>query len=105
VKTHSVEVHGKPWEIHFTSKLPKGEHGYCTRPDKENRRIAINSRLKTEAMVATIVHELVHAVSWRTSEEIVEEIGEVVADVLLRPEILSRLKLYREEKDAQHDGR
>ena len=94
-RRYHFTVDDKDWELRFTSNIPKGEYGYCTPPDSADRHIAVNSRLKTEAMFSTIVHEVVHAVNWRASEKTVEQIGSVVSELMLRPDILERLNLRR----------
>ena len=94
-RQYKFTANGKEWELRFTSKIPKGEYGYCPPPDAKDRHVAINSRLKTDAMFSTIVHEIVHAINWRAPEQTVEQIGTVVAELMLRPDILERLNLRR----------
>lgn len=95
---HKIKIYGKDWSIRFTTTIPKGEFGYCTSPDQKDRHVAINSRLGTDKMTAVICHELAHACLWPIGEEAIEELGEVVANALLDPDILERLGLARVDR-------
>ena len=95
-----IKIYGKDWAVRFTTTIPKGEFGYCTSPDHDDRHVAINSRLGTDKTVAVICHELAHACLWPIGEEAVEELGEVVAQVLLNPQIMERLGSERVKRGS-----
>jgi hypothetical protein len=90
-KDHHVTIHKKRWTIRFT-KLRGGAAGWC---DWDKRLIHIDSRLKGQAKVDTIVHEIVHAtMGEHASEECVTEAGRVAASVI------HRILKYREQANG-----
>ena len=92
-----VAIDCRRWRVKYTTKIPKGEWGYCTHPDNPDRHVAVNSRLGRERMLACHLHELAHAAFWPASEEAVEEFADVAAKYLLRNHVLDRLGLEKKQ--------
>jgi hypothetical protein len=91
-RDHHVTIHKKRWTIRFT-KLRGGAAGWC---DWDKRLIHIDSRLKGQAKVDTIFHEIVHAtMGEHASEECVAEAGRVGASVMYR------ILKYREQPNVR----
>ena len=73
---------GKRGKFSFTP-LTKAD-GYCDPPSQTGKRILVDSRLRGEARLETIIHELRHAADWSRAEEFVERESRDLARVLWR---------------------
>jgi len=81
-------VGGKHWnyvEKPIYEKTAEGHVicGRCDPPDKPNKTITINSRLRGEELLDTIIHEVLHAASWDVLDEgFVEQTATDLARIL-----------------------
>lgn len=58
--------------------------GDCTDPDEPHRMIRVDSKLKGEAELDTILHELLHAADWSKDEDWIGDRATEIARVLWR---------------------
>ncbi len=91
--TFSHFIYGNTYLVKYTTQLPHGTRGDCTDPRDPHRIIRINSRLRGQQHMSTILHEFSHAANWFRCEEEVQAFSEDTAAFLCRPEIIDRLGL------------
>jgi hypothetical protein len=77
-----IKIGGKYWSIETASNMPRSLYGWCSSPDSKGKLIQIRETLKGEAMLDTIIHEMMHARHWDLSEETVCEFATDVARFL-----------------------
>ena len=73
----------KRYELVF-QKMPAGQHGECDSPDSKSKQIRISNTLKDEQLIEILLHEMLHGLNWRDSEEHIDESGRDLARVLWR---------------------
>lgn len=91
--TFSVSINGTTYLVKFTTLLPHGVDGDCSDPREPHKLIRINSRLRGERLLTTLLHEFGHASNWFRCEEEVKAYSEDTAVFVLRREITDRLGL------------
>jgi hypothetical protein len=82
-----VTLLGKRWNLRF---LPLGRFrheneqvlGLCDPPTKPRKEILIDSRLKDLEQLEILLHEMLHAVDWHQSEEIIASQAHDISAVL-----------------------
>lgn len=82
-----ITLLGKRWKLHF---LPLGRFGHesevvlgmCDPPNKPHKEIRVDSRLKDQELLEVLLHEMLHAVDWHQSEEIIASQAHDIAKVL-----------------------
>ena len=90
-RDHHVTINNERWTIRFT-KLRGGAAGWC---DWDKRLIHVDSRLKGQAKVDTIAHEIGHAtLGPHIAEESITELGRVHGSVFYR------ILKYREQANG-----
>lgn len=77
-----LTVAHKRYELLFTPKLPC--FGICSPPDDSGKKIEIRASLKGQALLSTLLHELLHAADWTKDEEWIDQTGEDLARALWR---------------------
>lgn len=77
-----VDIRGKRWR--YVRRKLKDLRGYCQAPTTLRKQIVIDSRLRGIELLATILHELLHAAFWDLDEEVVEQVCRDFARVLWR---------------------
>lgn len=78
---HAV-IMGRRWHVRFVP-LRKVD-GDCDPPDRPNKQIRIDSRLRGEKRLEIIIHESKHAGGWFRSEEFVLQESKDLARLLWR---------------------
>jgi hypothetical protein len=75
-----ITILGKRWRLRFCRIKDDGE---CDAPEKKGKEIRINSRLRGQEKLETLIHELLHAGNWfHRSEEAVTQEARDMARVL-----------------------
>lgn len=82
--TMRVKIGDKFWEFDPAARLGHRDYGACDAPDQPGKRIRIRSTLRGEKRLEIVIHELLHAASWQSSEEWVEQIAMDFARILTR---------------------
>lgn len=81
----NVMVNGKRWQLVF-DRVSDDCDGFCDSPVKRGKRIVLRKSLRHRhsRLLATTIHELLHAASWPLSEEFVEKFAEDAERVLTK---------------------
>lgn len=85
-----IKLLGKHWKIKFEAlgryrADGKKVDGLCSDPNEKDKTIWIDSRLKGEEELDTLIHEMLHACDlWRTCEEHVTQQASDMARALWR---------------------
>jgi hypothetical protein len=76
-----LELDGEEWELRWVRRFPGADWqaGDC---HKARRRIRILQGLSEAERLRVVVHELLHALCWRASEERVDRTSAEIARVL-----------------------
>lgn len=80
---------GRAWNLSFVRL--RGIKGDCSPPDRPRKRIRIHGPLRGKLFLDTLIHEMLHAADWSKDEEWVNQIATDMAEVIMRPEIQSRI--------------
>lgn len=75
-----VLLRGKSWRLLFTPL--KACDGECDSPTARSKRIRVSPHLAEERTLEVLIHEMLHACSWDTAEEAVDESAHDIAAVL-----------------------
>lgn len=76
-----ITVGGRYWMLSFVRSLPS-MWGVTDSPKQKNKGIRIRRRLRSQDLLDTLIHELLHAAEWDAGEEWVDKIGTHTALVL-----------------------
>lgn len=79
-----IRLLGKCWNFSFGRVRLKGTVAHCDSPDTPNKEIIVSSRLRGEAQLDAVIHELLHAADWHKTEEWVDQVGTDLARALYR---------------------
>lgn len=88
-----IEIGGKRWKLKFC-QLSKVA-GECDRPDLVGKEIRISSKLKDKKKLDTLIHEILHALSWHQFDE--SWVSDSATDLA---EILWKFYREREQDDC-----
>lgn len=77
-----ILLRNKRWRLLFTSLNREQCDGICDPPVARSKRIRISSSLGEEKTLEVLIHEMLHACSWDTAEEAVDESARDIARVL-----------------------
>lgn len=77
-----ITVSNRRWNLRFVRT--KAYDGECDPPDKANKEIRIADRLKGEAKLDCVLHEMLHAAGWPLDEKFVEQFATDAARVLTK---------------------
>ena len=77
-----VQLLGKRWLLKFVPTLSEDKLADCDAPSTTGKKIRVRSTLRGEKRLATLIHEMLHAVNWHFDEEFVQEASTDIAHVL-----------------------
>lgn len=99
-----IRILGKFWKLMFGG-LKRPKLGECDSPKSVGKRIRINSTLKGQEELDTIIHEVFHAGFWHVDEEVVEEFGTDLARILwkLGYRRIKEYDLCTQQKERSND--
>lgn len=75
-----ILLRGKSWKLSFAPL--KQLDGFCDDPTTRRKRIQVSSALTEPRTLEVLIHEMLHACSWDTAEEAVDESARDIAAVL-----------------------
>ena len=76
-----VKIRRRYWNLIYTT-LPRGIDGECDPPDKKNKSIRVDKKMRGQDELETLLHEMDHACQWDISEEAIEEAAHDKARIL-----------------------
>ena len=80
-----VYIRGKRWRFVFGGIRRDADYvGKCDPPNANGKTIRVQSRLRGERRLETIIHELLHAGSWDLDEAAVTEMAKDMGRTLTR---------------------
>lgn len=85
-----VRILGKYWNLRRVPNLGKN-HGICQHPEKTAKEIHIQSGLRGDQLMETVIHEVLHAANWHLDEEFVTDFARDVTKILKRKALWERI--------------
>jgi len=77
-----VTIRGRRWRLK-TARLTAAL-GYCDSPNETGKTITISDKVDGQVLIEALIHEMLHAATWDSSEEMVSETARDIARVLYR---------------------
>jgi hypothetical protein len=85
-----VRILGKYWNLRRVPNLGSNK-GICQHPDSAAKEIHIQSGLRGEQLLETVIHEVLHAANWHLDEEFVTDFARDVTKILKRKPLWERI--------------